>query len=201
MKKILKFLRRKDANKVDKTDKTNNNAKSDSIPIIESSNKDVDNKDNKQTSTNVTTIKNGKHLICDDSDSNRMVLSKYLTRKNYLVDEAINGQDAVEKIGANGEYFIVWMDIMMPRMNGLECTEQLRKKYNYKGVIIGLTGFIDQESVNECIKRGMNHVIGKPIDKVRLYHYAEMYTNNQSHQFNGMEQTDKKDQSEKNNNH
>jgi len=65
---------------------------------------------------------------------------------------------------------------MMPRMNGMECTEALRKKHNYQGIIIGLTGFIDQESVNECHKRGMNHVIGKPIDKNVLYHYAEKYT-------------------------
>lgn len=126
--------------------------------------------------TKEDTTKNGRHLICDDSDSNRMILSKYLTRKNYSVDEACNGVEAIEKISANGEYFIVWMDIMMPRMNGMVCTETLRKKNEYKGVIIGLTGFIDQESVNECYKRGMNHVIGKPIDKNIMYHYAEKYT-------------------------
>jgi CheY-like chemotaxis protein len=121
-------------------------------------------------------LKNNIHLICDDSESNRMVLSKYLTREKYLIDEASNGNDAIEKIKKNGTYSIIWMDIMMPRMNGFDCTEILRKQYNYSGVIIGLTGLIDQDSVDECLKRGMNHVIGKPIDKTILYHYAEKYT-------------------------
>jgi CheY-like chemotaxis protein len=134
----------------------------------------------KLTNDNVPSLptnKNGKHLICDDSEPNRMVLSKYLTRKNYVIEEAINGLDAIDKITkSDGEYHVVWMDIMMPRMNGMDCTNTLRQKYGYKGVIIGLTGYIDQDSVNQCYKLGMNHVIGKPIDKGTLYHYAEKYT-------------------------
>lgn len=121
-------------------------------------------------------IKNGKHLICDDSDLNRLVLAKFLERKGYTYDESINGLDAIEQISKNGEYCVVWMDIMMPRMDGMECTENLRTKYKYNGIIIGLTGYVDQETVNECHKKGMNHVISKPIDRNVLYHYAEKYT-------------------------
>ena len=119
---------------------------------------------------------NHKHLICDDSDVNRLILKKYLDKKNIICDEASDGIFCIEKIVQNGIYDILWLDIQMPRMNGLECTETLRKKYNYEGTIIGLTGYIDQMSVDNAISKGMNHVIGKPINKDVLYSYADKYT-------------------------
>lgn len=119
--------------------------------------------------------KNGKILVCDDASGNRYVLVKYMQRKNCLVDEAINGLDAIKKIEENGQYDIIWMDIQMPKMDGLECTRILREKYNYDGVIIGITGYVDPDSFNRCIQAGMTHVIGKPIDKEILFMYVDKY--------------------------
>ncbi|AYV77660.1 MAG: putative sensor histidine kinase [Dasosvirus sp.] len=119
--------------------------------------------------------KNTFHLICDDSDPNRMVLEKYLSRKNVTVHKSCNGKECISMIEKNGKYLVVWMDIQMPIMNGIECTKYLRETLKYDGIIIGLTGYIDQESVNRCLATGMNHVIGKPIDKNVLYNYVDMY--------------------------
>ena len=119
---------------------------------------------------------NNKHLICDDSEINRLILKRYLDKKNIMCDEANDGIFCIEKIIQNGVYDILWLDIQMPRMNGLDCAETLRKKYNYKGIIIGLTGYIDQMSVDNAMSKGMNHVIGKPINKDVLYSYVDKYT-------------------------
>ncbi|AYV78742.1 MAG: histidine protein kinase SLN1 [Edafosvirus sp.] len=118
-------------------------------------------------------------LIVDDSDPNRLVIKKYLTRFGRKSDEACNGQDAIDIITKNSSalkmYDIIWMDIQMPKMNGINCTEHLRTVLKYKGIIIGLTGHVDIDSVNDCKRVGMDDIIAKPIDKKILEMYIEKY--------------------------
>ena len=109
--------------------------------------------------------KNLKHLICDDAYTNRLVLKKYLIMYGCEVDEAENGEDAINKVKTNGEYQIIWMDIKMPKMDGFECTYQLRNTLAYTGRIIGLTGYVDETTIKKCKDVGMEHVIAKPFDK------------------------------------
>ena len=120
-------------------------------------------------------VKNGKFLVCDDASTNRMVLRRYLELKQCKVDEANNGYDAIEKIKENGIYDIIWMDIQMPKMDGLSAAKKIRNEYNYTGTIIGLTGYVDPKSFKDCLEAGMNHVISKPIDKNVLYMYVDKY--------------------------
>lgn len=133
---------------------------------------------NKNINVNKTSYKN-HDLIVDDSDPNRSVLKKYLVRYNRTSDEAINGEDVINKIkecmSNNKEFDIVWMDISMPKINGILATKEIREKCNYKGIIIGLTGHIDEESVKQCKLAGMNEVMAKPIDKKVLEMYIEKY--------------------------
>lgn len=118
------------------------------------------------TENNPSTYKKiAKHLICDDAFTNRLVLKKYLIMFGCEVDEAENGDDAINKIKENGEYETIWMDIKMPKMNGIECTEHLRGIMSYSGQIIGLTGYADDATIKQCINIGMNRVITKPFDK------------------------------------
>lgn len=160
---------------------------SDSTAIDEKTDKNIKSELNivKCETNNVSSVKTEttvKHLICDDSEPNRMVLEKYLTRKFVKIDIAKNGSDAIDMVRQYGEYAIIWMDIQMPKMTGYESTKILRNELHYKGIIIGLTGYIDQESVNKCIGFGMNHVIGKPINKDKLYFYVDKYnTTNKMH--------------------
>lgn len=118
------------------------------------------------------------HLIVDDSDINRMVLSKYLKRIDIECVEARNGSHAVEIINRKKNKFnIIWMDIQMPIMDGLTCTKKLRNELNYDGVIIGLTGHVDIDSLNDCKQAGMNTVIAKPVNKEILYMHINEYKN------------------------
>jgi CheY-like chemotaxis protein len=138
-----------------------------------------DKKDIVDISSNIIVNNNviGKDLIVDDSDPNRSVIKRYLLREGRQTDEAVNGEDAINVIKKNGVYNIIWMDIQMPRMNGIKCTEYLRNTLGYKGVIIGLTGHVDVDSVNDSKKAGMQDVMAKPIDKKMLEVYIEKYKN------------------------
>lgn len=151
--------------------------------IIENENKDIienENKDIIEIDTNSNKLcisipykKNHKNLICDDASANRLVLKKYLIYFGCVVDEAENGQDAIDKIKNNGEYSIIWMDIKMPKMDGIECVKHLRTTMEYKGTIIGLTGYVDDITIKKCINIGMNAVIAKPFDKRTIQTYIE----------------------------
>lgn len=112
-----------------------------------------------------------KHLIVDDSNTNRLVLAKYLQRIGITVDEANDGFDCVEKcekIENINDYDIIWMDVRMPYKDGYE-TSKILREMGYKNYIIGLTGHVEQESLNKCISVGMNKVIAKPIMRDELY--------------------------------
>lgn len=117
---------------------------------------------------------NGKHLICDDCETNRIILAKFLSKK-YEYDFAKNGYEVIKNIEKNGNYNIIWMDLEMPKMNGIECTNYLRKNLKYKGIIIGMTGYVDAESLNDCYNCGMNNVMIKPLNINILYNYADKY--------------------------
>ena len=112
-----------------------------------------------------------KHLIVDDSKTNRYVLSKYLERVGINVDEAIDGIECLEYVKKHdiNYYDAIWMDIRMPKMDGMEATQQLRQTLCYKKYIIGLTGHVEVESRKQCIKLGMNYIIAKPILRNELY--------------------------------
>jgi CheY-like chemotaxis protein len=119
--------------------------------------------------------KNSLHIVCDDAYLNRLVLKKFLNEFGSSVDEAENGLDLIQKIKTNGEYAVIWLDIKMPKMDGVECTRYLRNSLNYKGIIVGLTGCVDIVTINLCYKEGMNHVLSKPFDKKIVQMYVDKY--------------------------
>ncbi|HPO15092.1 MAG TPA: response regulator [Candidatus Hydrogenedentes bacterium] len=79
-------------------------------------------------------------LIVDDEPKVRTALVSWFKLRGYRVDEACNGHEAVMTCQQK-EYDIVIMDIEMPRMNGIEAIECIRKDYPDLPIII-LTGFL-----------------------------------------------------------
>ena len=125
--------------------------------------------------SNIENPKNNKHLICDDAFTNRLVLKKYLIQFGCATDEAENGLDALDKVKENGTYKIIWMDIKMPKMDGHECTQILRQNMDYNGPIIGLTGYVDNNSIKTCLSLGMNFVVSKPFDSRIIQTYVDKF--------------------------
>ena len=70
---------------------------------------------------------NIKILIVDDEERIRRLLKMYLERENYLIDEAEDGNEALEKAFAN-DYDIILLDLMMPGKDGIEVCRELREK-------------------------------------------------------------------------
>jgi CheY-like chemotaxis protein len=108
-------------------------------------------------------------LVAEDMDVNWEIIHTLLGMYGINSDRAENGKIAVEKLSNIGptQYDVVFMDIQMPQMNGLEATRQIRKLPNpyAAGIpIIAMTADAFSENVAECLEAGMNGHIAKPID-------------------------------------
>ena len=84
-------------------------------------------------------------------------------------ERAENGRIAVEKVknAAKGSYLLVFMDIQMPEMNGLDATRAIRAlddPWASSIPIVAMTADAFSENITECLNAGMNGHIAKPID-------------------------------------
>ena len=122
---------------------------------------------------NQINFKDKKLLLVDDIEVNREIAVMILTQAGFIVDTAINGKDAVDKLEAStpGYYDAVLMDIQMPVMNGYEAAQAIRKIENYKLAhipIIAMTANAFSEDIQAAKAAGMNAHIAKPIDVPKM---------------------------------
>jgi CheY-like chemotaxis protein len=111
----------------------------------------------------------GRVLVVDDVDINLYVAEAMLSYYGLQVDTAVNGSEAIEKVKAN-EYNIVFMDHMMPKMDGIETTREIRKlgsKYE-KLPIIALTANAVHGIKEMYLNNGFNGFIPKPVGMKEL---------------------------------
>ncbi len=114
-----------------------------------------------------------KLLLADDIEVNREIAVMILMQAGFIVDTAVDGKDAVEKVAASkvGDYDAVLMDIQMPVMNGYEATQAIRKLENPKLAnipIIAMTANAFSEDIQAARQAGMNDHIAKPIDVSKM---------------------------------
>jgi CheY-like chemotaxis protein len=102
------------------------------------------------------------HLIVDDIPSNRMVLSKMLKILKIKCDEAENGLDALKYVSQKN-YKIIWMDVKMPVLDGIESTAIIRNYLKFNGPIYAITAYTDNTTRKNCESAGIDKVISKPI--------------------------------------
>ena len=108
-------------------------------------------------------------LVAEDNDVNWEIISMLLQMQGIMSERAENGQLAVERMrrAAKGEFDLIFMDIQMPVMNGLDAARAIRAlpdAYASKIPIIAMTADAFSENVAECLAAGMNGHIAKPID-------------------------------------
>ncbi|MGX8719585.1 MAG: response regulator [Eubacteriales bacterium] len=108
-------------------------------------------------------------LIAEDNDINWEIISAMLSMFGITTERAENGQICVEKMieAGKGKYALIFMDIQMPIMNGLEATKNIRAlddPWASSIPIIAMTADAFSENVAECMSVGMNGHIAKPID-------------------------------------
>ncbi len=117
------------------------------------------------------------HLIADDEELNRMVIRILLEKNGYETFEVNNGQDVITKVeAAKDKYSIIWLDLEMPELDGIQCAKKLKNDLEYKGIVIGITGHVDSESIKYCLDAGMDGVIAKPISEESLMEKINLLT-------------------------
>ena len=109
-------------------------------------------------------IKDLNILIAEDNDSNYLLIKKLL--KDNQLTRAITGVEAIEKIKAQ-TFDIVFMDMRMPVMNGLEATSLIRE-FNQITPIIALTANAFDSDRENALAAGCNHFMTKPVKKREL---------------------------------
>ena len=105
-----------------------------------------------------------KILAAEDHPVNRKLLTTFLKQFNSEVFEAENGKEAIDIVKANPDIDIIFMDIQMPIINGIESTIEIRK-LAYDGIIIACTANTDTQDFEEYQKAGMNDILIKPFKK------------------------------------
>jgi len=103
-----------------------------------------------------------KILVIDDEPEFCRVLARVLTEMGHQVSTASGGRQGLARIRKNPPD-LVFLDIKMPRMSGLECLRRIRK-FKRKFVIVVMTGFGDIQSAREALRLGAEEYISKPFD-------------------------------------
>jgi len=122
-------------------------------------------------------------LVVEDVDINREIVVALLEGTGLIIDCAENGKEAVDMVTADPEkYDLVFMDLQMPLMDGLEATRQIRAlpgcKYEQLP-IVALTANVFQDDIDACVAAGMNAHIGKPLEVDTIARVLRQYLLNE----------------------
>jgi len=108
-------------------------------------------------------------LVAEDNDINWEIISAMLSMFGITTERAENGRVCVDRMraAAEGSYALIFMDVQMPEMNGLDATRAIRKLEDPWAAsipIVAMTADAFSENVTECLEAGMNGHIAKPVD-------------------------------------
>ena len=110
-------------------------------------------------------------LLCEDNAINQKVAARILKLLGYECDLAANGREGLEALDRR-HYDLVFMDLMMPEMDGLAATHAIRERqkdatahpnYQSRILIIAMTAHAQQSDRESCLAAGMDDYLAKPI--------------------------------------
>ena len=118
-------------------------------------------------------------LLVEDNPVNQMLVTRLLRKKGHLVEVAGNGHEALSALQKEG-YDLVFMDVQMPEMDGLEATAAIREQERQRGEehtlpIIALTAHAMKGDEDRCLAAGMNGYLSKPIRPEELDAILQKY--------------------------
>ncbi|EIV8481864.1 ATP-binding protein [Vibrio vulnificus] len=119
----------------------------------------------------------GRHqrriLIAEDNLMNQKIASFFLEKAGFDYLITSNGQEALDAITQGGKFDAVLMDCMMPVMDGITATREIRRweteQGNGKTPIIALTASVLEEDIQSCFEAGMDAYLPKPYKSNQLY--------------------------------
>jgi PAS domain S-box-containing protein len=108
-----------------------------------------------------------KILIAEDNPVNQLLLTRLLVKRGHLVKVAGNGRVALDMLESEAQPFdLVFMDVQMPEMDGMEATRALRARERATGghiTLIGVTAHALEGDRERCLEAGMDGYLSKPI--------------------------------------
>ena len=106
-------------------------------------------------------------LIVDDNKINIKIAEKLLEHFDFLViDSVLSGKDALERVKVS-DYDLIFMDIMMPEMDGIECLHRLREQ-GYVRPVVTLTADAVERSKEKYLNEGFDDYVAKPVNLKRV---------------------------------
>ena len=112
-----------------------------------------------------------KVLVVDDDADLRLSVASALSENNYIVDQAKDGEEAVNRIRAS-RYDLVLLDVSMPRMTGLEALKEI-KAHDPSIIAIMLTAFSNVRDAVEATKEGAYNYLEKPVKAENLVYIVD----------------------------
>ena len=109
-------------------------------------------------------------LVAEDNAVNQLVMTCLLKKRGHKVTIVPDGKRAIDAVAAN-DFDIVFMDVQMPELDGLEATREIRRREagtRHRVPIVALTAHATQSDMDRCLETGMDKYLTKPIDAKEL---------------------------------
>jgi two-component system sensor histidine kinase/response regulator len=134
----------------------------------------------KKIVTQYSMLEEMKHSVCillvEDNLVNQRLAKIMLTKAGYQVAVANNGREAVERyVSSPKDFDLIFMDVQMPEMDGLEATRAIRQKGFDNIPIVAMTAHAMKGDREKCLQAGMNDYITKPIKRALVFEVLEKW--------------------------
>jgi len=117
----------------------------------------------------------GKILVVDDNQDSRELVLKILKGKGHQLIEAVDGEDALEKVAAEQPDLIL-MDISLPKIDGYEVTRRLKQNKKFASIpVIALTAHAMKGDKEKALASGCDDYISKPINVRDFYDRIKVF--------------------------
>ena len=118
-----------------------------------------------------------KVLIVDDNKVNITIAINFLKPYNFIIESCLSGMECLNLINSGKTYDLMFVDIMMPEMDGVELLNKLKLFPNFKTPVIALTADAVEGAKEKYLSCGFDGYIAKPIDKNELNNLINKFLN------------------------
>ncbi len=118
----------------------------------------------------------GNILLVDDDLPNLLALTPVLERWNLVVTAAGDGEEALEALDSDEDFDLVFVDVMMPGIDGYETIRRIRDNPRFTDLpLVAMTAICDPQERQRCQQAGANELITKPVDTMELSTLIDRY--------------------------
>ena len=141
-----------------------------------------------ESQTNINDLSDVDILVVDDNKLNVKIARTVMKDYDFDIDEAYSGKECIEKVQTK-DYDIVFMDYMMPEMDGIETLHHIKELPSIKSAVVALTADATDGSREKFLEAGFDEYVSKPINKEALNQVIKKMLNKQG---NNVENADNK---------